>query len=52
MYVRNLIPSLSGRDQLGYRSYYSPCKAVVDGELCEVFNKLSYEEQVEIGKHL
>lgn len=52
MYLRNLTPSLSGRDHLGYRSYYSPCKSVVDGELCEVFGKLSYEEQVEIGKHL
>jgi len=35
-----------------YRSYYTPCKSVVDGELCEIFNKLRYEEQVEIGKHL
>jgi splicing factor 3B subunit 3 len=52
MYVRNLTPSLSGRDHLVYRSMYSPCKAIIDGELCETYNKLSYEEQVEIGKHL
>jgi hypothetical protein len=25
---------------------------VVDGELCEMFNKLTYEEQVEVSKHL
>lgn len=37
---------------MSYRSYYTPCRAVVDGELCEVFNKLSYDEQVEVGKHL
>jgi splicing factor 3B subunit 3 len=52
MYLRNLVPSLSGREHLNYRSYYSPCKAVVDGDLCEVFNKLTYEEQAEVGKHL
>ncbi len=44
--MKNLIPSLGGRDHQVYRSYYTPCKSVVDGELCEVFNKLSYEEQV------
>lgn len=34
MYLRNLTPSLGGRDHQIYRSYYSPCKAVVDGDLC------------------
>ena len=46
MYLKNLVPENGGREHLMYRSYYSPCKAVVDGELCEVFNKLTYEEQL------
>lgn len=52
LYMKNLTTSLGGRDHHMYRSYYTPCKSIVDGELCEVFNKLTYEEQVEIGKHL
>lgn len=31
LYMKNLMPSLGGRDHLVYRSYYSPCKAVIDG---------------------
>jgi len=31
MYIKNLTPSLGGRDHMMYRSYYTPCKAVVDG---------------------
>lgn len=52
LYMKNLSAALGGRDHHMYRSYYTPCKAVVDGELCEMFNKLPYEEQVEISKHL
>ena len=52
MYLRNLTPNLGGREHLAYRSYYAPCKAIVDGDLCEVYNKLSYDEQLEIGKTL
>ena len=52
MYMRNLGPNLSGRDHLNYRSYYNPCKGVIDGDLCEVFMKLPYHEQSDISKHL
>lgn len=45
MYLSKLLPNQSGRDHLSYRSYYSPCKGVIDGDLCEVYIKLSYEEQ-------
>ena len=31
LYMKNLVPSLGGRSYLSYRSYYSPCRAVVDG---------------------
>lgn len=52
MYLRNLLPNLSGRDHLNYRSYYSPCKGVIDGDLCEVFMKVPRGEQEEISKYL
>ena len=34
IYLRNLLQNLPGRDHLNYRSYYSPCKDIVDGDLC------------------
>ena len=52
MYLRNLSPNLSGRDHLNYRSYYSPCKGIIDGDLCEVFSKLLHKEQAEIARVL
>jgi splicing factor 3B subunit 3 len=52
MYLSKLLENLSGRDHLNYRSYYSPCKGVIDGDLCEVYIKLPYEEQAEIAKLL
>lgn len=52
MYLSKLLPNQSGRDHLNYRSYYSPCKGVIDGDLCEVYIKLPYDEQVEIAKLL
>jgi splicing factor 3B subunit 3 len=52
MYLSKLIDNLSGRDHLNYRSYYSPCKGVIDGDLCEVYIKLPYEKQAEIAKQL
>ena len=52
MYLRNLSPNLSGRDHLNYRSYYSPCKGIIDGDLCEVFSELLHKEQAEIARVL
>lgn len=52
MYLGKLLPNLSGRDHLNYRSYYNPCKGVIDGDLCEVYIKLPYDEQAEIAKLL
>lgn len=37
---------------LAYRSYYYPCKDVVDGDLCEQFNLLKHETQLSISNEL
>ncbi|KAF7321883.1 CPSF-A domain-containing protein [Mycena kentingensis (nom. inval.)] len=43
---------LVGRDQLSWRGYYVPVKAVVDGDLCENFARLSSAKQSAIGGEL
>lgn len=52
MFIRTEVEPLSGRDHLGYRSFHGPCKGVIDGDLCEIYEKQSYETQVKIGKYL
>eukprot|EP00656_Telonema_subtile_P000860 TRINITY_DN1040_c0_g3_i1.p1 TRINITY_DN1040_c0_g3~~TRINITY_DN1040_c0_g3_i1.p1 ORF type:complete len:1192 (-),score=391.23 TRINITY_DN1040_c0_g3_i1:125-3700(-) len=52
MHMRQAQPPLAGRDHLAYRSYYYPCKDVVDGDLCEQFNLLKHEVQSTIGEEL
>jgi splicing factor 3B subunit 3 len=42
--------SLIGRDHLSFRSYYSPVKNVIDGDLLESFNK--FDKQNEIANSL
>jgi len=44
MYLRNEAAPMSGRDHIMFRSFYGPCKAVIDGDLCEQFVKLSYDK--------
>ena len=43
------IKTLGGRDHSGFRSFYSPCKGVMDGDLCEQFERLSYASQEKIS---
>lgn len=50
MHMRQVSPSLVGRDHLAYRSYYFPVKDVIDGDLCEQFPQLSAEKQSSIGE--
>eukprot|EP00658_Telonema_sp_P-2_P014597 TRINITY_DN15549_c0_g1_i4.p1 TRINITY_DN15549_c0_g1~~TRINITY_DN15549_c0_g1_i4.p1 ORF type:complete len:313 (-),score=85.59 TRINITY_DN15549_c0_g1_i4:296-1111(-) len=52
MHMRQSLPPLAGRDHLAYRSYYYPCKDVVDGELCEQFLLLKPEVQNSIAEEL
>ncbi|KAG8759915.1 pre-mRNA-splicing factor rse1 [Serendipita sp. 396] len=44
--------SLVGRDHLSWRGYYTPVKAVVDGDLCEYFAKLPTQKQLAIAGEL
>lgn len=52
MHLRSEAPSLAGRDHLAYRSAYAPVKAVVDGDLCEVFRTLPMTKQAQIAQEL
>lgn len=49
MHLRQDNLSLCGRDHLWYRSSYFPCKAVVDGDLCEQFNLLDSSRKQSIA---
>lgn len=46
------IKALGGRDHSGFRSFYSPCKGIMDGDLCELFERLPYEAQARLAGQL
>ncbi|KAK8791095.1 hypothetical protein WA158_005726 [Blastocystis sp. Blastoise] len=52
MWMRESQPSLCGRDIIAFRSLYNPIKSVIDGDLCELFNTLKYEDQYNIASAL
>ncbi|KAJ9450267.1 putative splicing factor 3B subunit 3 [Diplonema papillatum] len=52
MHIRQESPPLCGRDHLAYRSYYTPQKAVVDGDFVETFSTLPYSIQTQIAGDL
>ncbi|KAL3080320.1 hypothetical protein niasHS_012425 [Heterodera schachtii] len=52
MHLRVEHPPLCGRDHLSFRSFYAPCKLVVDGDLCEQFATLEPAKQREIAASL
>lgn len=52
MHMRSEAPSLAGRDHLSYRSFYTPVKSVIDGDLCEQFNTLPAEKRRMIADEL
>jgi splicing factor 3B subunit 3 len=45
-------PRPTGREPQAYRSYYSPIKHIIDGDLCEMFGKLSFDEQKKVAEKL
>ena len=45
-------PRPTGCDPKLYRSYYAPVIHVVDGELCDAFNSLSHDAQMNIAERL
>lgn len=51
-HMRTEQSSLVGRDQLSWRGYYTPVKAVVDGDLCETFARLPGPKQSAIAGEL
>ncbi|EIW82846.1 hypothetical protein CONPUDRAFT_81012 [Coniophora puteana RWD-64-598 SS2] len=51
-HMRSEQSSLVGRDQLSWRGYYTPVKAVVDGDLCEAFARLTGSKQSAIAGEL
>ena len=51
-HMRTEAGSLVGRDQLSFRGYYAPVKAVVDGDLCETFARLPAQKQSSIAGEL
>ena len=48
-HIRGEEPPIAGRDHLMYRSYYVPVKAVIDGDLCERFMALTYDQKQTIS---
>ena len=52
MHMRNELPSLVGRDHLGYRSYFASVKGVIDGDLCEMYSTLPYDKQKFIAEEM
>merc|ERR1712216_544824 len=52
MHMRAQAPPATGRDHMGYRSYYFPVKDVVDGDLCEQFMSLLPDFQGKISQEL
>ena len=51
-HMRSEQSSIIGRDQLSWRGYYTPVKAVVDGDLCETFARLPAPKQGAIAGEL
>jgi len=52
MHMRAKNLSCIGRDHISYRSYYSPVKDVIDGDLCEMFTTLPDLQQREIAEDM
>jgi len=52
MYMRTEQVSLSGRDQLSFRSKFCPVKGVIDGDLCECFATLPLDRQKSIASEM
>uniref|UniRef100_A0A6S8VTF1 DNA damage-binding protein 1 n=1 Tax=Chaetoceros debilis TaxID=122233 RepID=A0A6S8VTF1_9STRA len=50
--LRTDAPRPTGREPQAYRSYYAPIKHVIDGDLCEMYGKLSFEEQKKVADKL
>ena len=52
LHLRQEHPPLCGRDHLAFRSSYFPCKAVIDGDLCEEYNVVPASVKTDIAEGL
>jgi splicing factor 3B subunit 3 len=52
MHMRQEAPPLLGQDHMAFRSYYIPCRKVIDGDLCEAFAILGSGKQELIAEGL
>lgn len=52
LHMRTEMPPLSGRDHISYRSSFAPVRNVIDGDMCEQYNAMSWDKQKEIAEEL
>lgn len=51
-FLRTEAPRPTGREPQAYRSYYSPVKHVIDGDLCDAYAQLPFEQKQKIAERL
>ncbi|KAL7490114.1 hypothetical protein ACHAW6_015826 [Cyclotella cf. meneghiniana] len=51
-FLRQDVSRPTGRDPQAYRSYYAPIKHVIDGDLCDAYIMLPYDEKQKIAERL
>jgi splicing factor 3B subunit 3 len=52
LHMRKHFKNIIGRDHLQFRSYYTPVKCVIDGDLCEMFIKLPADVKTKIAREM
>lgn len=52
LHMRSEGMSLVGREHVHYRSQHYPCRNVIDGDLCEIFNSLDPAKQRSIAEEM
>nr|KAJ3423303.1 Splicing factor 3B subunit 3 [Polyrhizophydium stewartii] len=52
MAMRNEYRPLCGREHLAFRSFYTPVRATVDGDLCEQFNQMPNDKKRTVAEQL
>jgi splicing factor 3B subunit 3 len=51
-YLQVEMMSPTGRDPQSYRSYYAPTRHILDGDLCDEYNRLPYDVKQKIAEQL
>ena len=50
--VNQILKNTTGIDSMNFRSHYSPCKGIIDGDKCELYAKLSFDDQLCIAQEM